>query len=102
MEGNAGAAGEAGDRQAAVADEVIGRRDESGQRRVDGGARDLRQNGVAGRALPVAGDEDGNIVLIGTGMAGRPAPLARRARQVGPSPLEGFEDEGLIRLDNSA
>ena len=51
MEGNAGAAGEAGDRQAAVADEVIGRRDESGQRRVDGGARDLRQNGVEGRAL---------------------------------------------------
>ena len=28
VEGNAGAAGEAGDRQAAVADEVIGRRDE--------------------------------------------------------------------------
>ena len=27
VEGNAGAAGEAGDRQAAVADEVIGRRD---------------------------------------------------------------------------
>ena len=102
MEGNAGAAGEAGDRQAAVADEVIGRRDASGQRRADGGARDLRQNGVEGRALPVAGDEDGNIVLIGPGMPRRSAALTRLARQIGPTALKGLENEGLIRLDNSA
>ena len=42
----------------AVADEVWPAR-EFGQRRADGGAGDLRQNGVEGRALPVAGDEDG-------------------------------------------
>ena len=92
MEGNAGAAGEAGDRQAAVADEVIGRRDASGQRRADGGARDLRQNGVEGRALPVAGDEDGNIVLIGTRMAGGAAPLAKpraAGRTIAPCRIRG-------------
>ena len=100
MEGNAGAAGEAGDRQAAVADEVIGRRDASGQRRADGGARDLRQNGVEGRALPVAGDEDRNVILIKPGMPGCSAAFARFARQIGPTALEGFEDEGFVRFDD--
>ena len=74
----------------------------SGQRRADGGAGDLRQNGVEGRALPVAGDEDGNIVLIETGMAGRPTPFSRLAWQIGPTALEGFENEGLIRFDDPA
>ena len=35
-------------------------------------------------------------------MPGRSASLMRLARQVGPAALEGFEDEGLIRLDDSA
>ncbi len=62
----------------------------------------MRQNGVEGRPLPVAGDENGNIVLIRAGMPGRSASLAGLARQVGPAALEGFEDKGLIRPDNSA
>ena len=33
-------------------------------------------------------------------MSGRSAPLPRLSRQVGPSALEGFEDEGLVRLDD--
>jgi hypothetical protein len=57
-----------------------------------------RQNGVKGRAPPVAGDEDGNIVLIGTRMTGRSAPSARLSRQIGPPGRDGFEDEGLVRL----
>ena len=60
----------------------------------------MRQDGVEGRALPVAGDENGNIVLVKARMSGRSAPLARLSRQVGPSALEGFEDEGLVRLDD--
>ena len=35
-------------------------------------------------------------------MPGLSIPLSRLSRQVGPSALEGFEDEGLIRLDDSA
>ena len=31
-----------------------------------------------------------------------PPPLSRLSRQIGPSALEGFEDEGLVRLDDSA
>ena len=70
-------AGEAGDRQTAVADEVIGRRDAlPGERRADG-----RRSWTCGRtaskvgAFPVAGDEDGNVVLIGARMAGLAPPL---------------------------
>ena len=79
-----GPAREGGQRLAAIADEMICGRHDARQRRGDRSAVGLRQNRVEGRALPVAGDEDGNIVLIGTRMTGRSAPLARRARQIGP------------------
>jgi hypothetical protein len=94
VEGNASAAGEAGAREAAVADEVIGWRDAPGERRADGGARDLRQNGVEGGALPIADDEDGNVVLIGPGWRAVVPRLRARARQVRPTAFEGFEDKG--------
>ncbi len=102
MERNAGSAGEGGQRLAAIADEMICGRNDARQRRSDRGVVVLRQNGVEGRAFPVAGDEDGNVVLIGARMPGRSASLARLARQVGLAALEGFENEGLIRLDDSA
>ena len=102
MEGDAGSAGEGGDRPAAVADQMVARRDDSGKRCAYGSPVDLRQDRVEGRALPVAGDENRDIVLIGTRMTGRSAPLARLSRQIGPAALEGFEDKGLIRLDDSA
>jgi hypothetical protein len=35
-------------------------------------------------------------------MPGRSAPFARLARQIGPPALEGFKDEGFVRLDDSA
>ena len=82
MEGDAGSAGEGGDRPAAVADQMVVRRDDSGKRCAYGSPVDLRQDRVEGRALPVAGDEDRNIVLIGPRMPGLPAPFARLARQV--------------------
>jgi hypothetical protein len=68
----------------------------------DRGAVGLRRNGVQRRALPVARDEDGKIILVGPRMPGGSAPLARLSRQVGSAALEGFKNEGLIRLDNSA
>jgi hypothetical protein len=38
----------------------------------------------------------------GAPVSGRSAPLSRRSRQIGPSAFEGFENEGLVRLDDSA
>jgi hypothetical protein len=100
VEGNSGSAGEGGDHLSAVADEMIARRDDACQRRFHRSAIDLKQDGVEGRALPVARDENGNVVLIKARMSGRSAPLARLERRAGPAALEGFEDEGLVRLDN--
>ena len=68
MEGDAGSAGEGGDRPAAVADQMVARRDDSGKRGAYGSPVDLGQDGVEGRTLPVASDEDGDIVLIGPRM----------------------------------
>ena len=103
MEGNAGSAGEGGQRLAAIADEMIcGRNDARLAPRQIEALVVLRQYSVEGRAFPVAGYEDGNIVLIGPRMPRRSTSLTRRARQVGPAALEGFEDEALIRLDYSA
>src|ERR1700733_5242236 len=102
VEGDAGSAGEGGDRSAAVADQMVARRDDSGKRGAYGSPVDLRQDGVEGRTLPVAGDEDRNIVLIGSRMPGLAAPFTRGARQVGPPAFEGFKDEGFVRFDDPA
>ena len=102
MEGNFRPTREGGQRLAAIAHEMIFDRHDTGQRGGDRGAVVLRRNGVEGRALAVAGDEDGDVVLIRARMPRRSAPLARRSRQVRPAALEGFEDKGLIRFDNSA
>ena len=102
VERDSGFAREGGDRLAAIADEMISRRHDARQRGADRSAVDLRQNGVEGRALPVAGDENGNVVLMEARMPGLSAALARLSRQIGPPALEGFEDEGFVRLDDSA
>jgi hypothetical protein len=100
VERNPGFAGEGGDRLPAVADEMIARRDHAGEGGPDRSAVDLRQNGVEGRALPVPGDKDGNVVLVEARMPGRSAPLARLSRQIGPTALERLEDEGFVRFDD--
>src|SRR5271165_2458334 len=96
-----GFAGEGGDRPASVADQVVFACDNASQRRADRSAVGLRQDGVESRPHPVAGHQNGNVVLIGSRTPGRPAALARLARQSGPPALAGFEDEGLVRLDDS-
>ena len=102
VKGNFGFAGEGGDRLPAVADQMIFARHDARQRRFDRGAVVLRQDRVEGRAPPVAGDEDGNVVRMESRMPGRAAAFARLARQIGPPALEGFEDEGFVRLDDFA
>ena len=77
VEGNPGSAGQSGDRLAAVADEMIDRRDNSGKRGAYGSPVDLRQDRVEGGALPVAGDKDGNVVLVKARMPGRSASFAK-------------------------
>ena len=79
---------------------MIAGRDKAGESDRDRSAIDLRQDRVEGRALSVAGDENGNVVLMKAGMPGRSAPFARLARQIGPAALERFEDEGFVRFDD--
>ena len=62
VEGNPGSTGESGDRLAAIADEMIARRDDSGEGEAHRSAVDLGQDRVEGGAVPVAGDKDGNVV----------------------------------------
>ena len=102
MEGNPGSTGESGDRLAAIADERIARRDNSGEGEAHRSAVDLGQDRVEGGAVPVAGDKDGNVVLVKARMPGRSAAPSRLSRQVGPSALEEFENEGFVRFDNSS
>ena len=77
MERYPGLAGESRDRLAAVADEMIARRDDFGKRGAYGSPVDLGQDRIEGRALPVAGDENGNVVLMKAGVPGRPAAFAK-------------------------
>ena len=102
VEGNPGSTGESGDRLAAIADKMIARRDNSGEGEAHRSAVDLGQDRVEGGAVPVAGDEDGNVVLVKARMPGRSAAPSRLSRQVGPSALEGFENEGFVRFDDSS
>ena len=60
VEGNAGSAGESGDRLAAIADEMIARRENARGGEAHRSAVDLGQDRVEGGAVPVAGDEDGS------------------------------------------
>ena len=81
--------------------EMIARRDEfPGAGEAHRSAVDLGQDRVEGGAVSVAGDKDGNVVLIKASAPGRSAALARLSRQVGPAALEGFEDEVFVRLDD--
>ena len=95
-----GSAREGGDRLSTVADEMIVARDDAGERRANRGAVDLGQNGVEGRALPVPGDKDGNVVLMEARMSRRSAAFTRLARQIGPPALERLEDEGFVCFDD--
>ena len=81
---------------------MIVRGDDASQRGPDRSAVILRQDGVQSRALSVAGDKNGNIVLMKARMSGRSAAFARLARQIGAPALKGFEDERFVRLDDSA
>src|ERR1700749_4252901 len=80
---------------------MIVRSDEAGKGRPDRTAVDLRQHRVESRAAPVAGDEDGNVVLMEARMSGLAAPFARLARQIRPTAFEGFEHESLVGFNDS-
>jgi hypothetical protein len=79
---------------------MIARRDDAGEGEADRSAVDLRQDRVEGGDVPVASDKDRNVVSIKASMLGRAAAFARRARQIGPAALEGFENEGFVRFDD--
>ena len=88
MNRDVGPAGEGDDGLSAVADEPVGGRDDAVEHRRDRGAVDIRQHGVDGRALAVAGDEDGNVFEEKTRVL-RPPPRSRGWRgKIGASALE--------------
>src|SRR5271157_5446928 len=66
----------------------------------DAGGVEPRQDGIDGRAGAVAGDDDWDLLRRQTPLGGLAAPLARCSRQIAAFALEGFEDEGLVRLDD--
>src|SRR5271169_3782953 len=76
VERNPGSAGEGGDWPAAVTDQMVVLCDDAGKRCAYRSPVNLRQDRVEDRALPVAGDENGNIVLIGPRMPGLAASFA--------------------------
>src|SRR5271165_4071631 len=57
----------------------------------------VRSRATAGA---VAGDDDWDLLRRQTPLGGLAAPLARCSRQIAAFALEGFEDEGLVRLDD--
>src|SRR5271167_5132363 len=66
----------------------------------DAGGVEPRQDGIDGRAGAVAGDDDWDLLRRQPPLGSLAAPLARCSRQIAAFALEGFEDEGLVRLDD--
>jgi hypothetical protein len=100
VKGGPGSSRKSGERLSAIADQIA-RRDDAGERGADGSTIDLRldrvERRVSGRGRPGAG----HCPDKGPDVWPR-SPLSRPSRQIGPSALEGFENEGLVRVDDSA
>jgi hypothetical protein len=85
---NAPLAGEPDDRLAAIAAQLVVRRDDATQRGGDRGAVELGQYRVRRRAISVAGNENGNLLGRQAALGCFAAPLARRTREIGPPAFE--------------
>src|SRR5271166_817029 len=96
MELDSGAPSECGDRRTSIAAQFRWPGNDLPER----GCIEPRQDGIDGRAGAVAGDDDWDLLRRQTPLGGLAAPLARCSRQIAAFALEGFEDEGLVRLDD--
>src|SRR5271165_1228637 len=85
---DAGLAGEGGNRRATVAAELVGRGDSAAESGGNGHPVQLRQHRIRGRALTVAGDDDGYLFGGEAGLGRFAASLASGARHAGSPALE--------------
>ena len=93
-------ASEGDDRLAAIAAQLVGRRDDAGERGGDRGPVEFGQNRIGGGAVSVAGDQYRDLLRRQASLGGFSASLARGAREIGPLALERLQDKGLIRFDD--
>ena len=100
MELDPGASSEGGDRRTPIAAQFRWLGDDLPERGRDAGGVEPRQDGIDGRAGAIAGDDNWDLLRRQTPLGGFAAPLARCSRQIAAFALEGFEDEGLVRLDD--
>ncbi len=100
MDLDPGAPSECGDRRTSIAAKFGRPGNDLPERARDANGVEPRQDGIDGRAGAVAGDDDWDLLRRQTPLGGLAAPLARGSRQIPAFALEGFEDEGLVRLDD--
>ena len=100
MELDPGASSEGGNRRTPIAAQFRWLGDDLPERGRDAGGVEPRQDGIDGRAGAIAGDDDWDLLRRQTPLGGFAGPLARCSRQIAAFALEGFEDEGLVRLDD--
>ena len=99
MELDPGASSEGGNRRTPIAARFRWLGDDPPERGRRGGV-EPRQDGIDGRAGAIAGDDDWDLLRRQTPLGGFAAPLARCSRQIAAFALEGFEDEGLVGLND--
>jgi len=93
-------AGEADDRLAAIAAELVFRRDDTAERSRHRGTVAFGQHGIGGLSQPVTRDQHRNLLRGQTSCLRHTAALVRRARQAGALALKRFQDVGLVDFDN--
>ena len=92
-------AGEADDRLAAIAAELVVRGDDTIECGADRSAVEFGENGIGGQAVSITGDENGDLLLGQASLGRLPAALTGGTRQVRPFALERFQNERLVGLD---
>src|SRR3954451_7956341 len=93
--------GEGNDGGAAIAAELVGRRDDTTKGGRDGRPVQLGQHRIDRGAAAVSRDDDRHL-FGGEAPLGRlTASLARSTRNAGPLAVEGFQNKRLIAFDNS-
>ena len=92
-------AGEADDRLAAIAAELVVRGDNTIECGGDRSAVEFGENGIGGQAVSITGDENGDLLLGQASLGRLSAALTGGTRQVRAFALERFQNERLVDLD---
>ena len=93
-------AGKADDRLAAIAAELVVRRDDTAERGRNRGAVTFGQHGIGGLTQSVTRNQHRDLFRGQASCLRHTAALMRRPRQGGAPALERFQDVGLVDFDN--